>query len=53
MNQVVYKTEKSLFNNIKTSIPKETLSGAFNLDKKEFEIKTRSIVPNFINKNKN
>jgi hypothetical protein len=50
MNQVVYKTEKSLYNNIKASISKEALSGAFCLNKKELEIKTNQIIPKFINK---
>ena len=50
MKQVVYKNDKSIYNNIKPSISKEVLSGAFCLNKKELEIKTNQIIPKFINK---
>ena len=51
MNQIIYKTDKCLYNNLKASISKEALSGAFCLNKKELEIKTNHIAPNFLNKN--
>ena len=44
MNQAVYKTEKQLFNNIKASIPKESLSGSFFLNKKDLPLKTRTLI---------